>query len=175
VESKFQKQLAEKDAELKDLMNEGWLSNSFSNVNALFPGNKLSTQNAKQAKELKRLRELEKEHETVSGMLTDATDEVNRLTEMEGQLKSEFIQQFFKLYRCLDNLRKMQALLTEKEAEIASIREKVHHRQEMADDLQTSEQRCQNQKLQIAKLEQRIDELMIAQRASAEQIAECRF
>lgn len=69
-------------------------------------------------------------------------------------------------------MRKAEAKLEEKNAEIAKIQEKVHQKQDLADDFKLSEQRCQNQKLQIAKLEQRIDELMAAQRASAEQIAE---
>lgn len=75
----------------------------------------------------------------------------------------------------LDHLRKVEAKLDEKAAEIVQVQEKVNQKQEVADDLKLSEQRCQNQKLQIAKLEQRIDELMATQRASAEHIAECKF
>jgi chromosome segregation ATPase len=73
----------------------------------------------------------------------------------------------------LDHLRKVETTLEEKNSEIVSINEKVHQKQDLADDFKLSEQRCQNQKLQIAKLEQRIDELMANQRASAEQMAEC--
>ena len=64
--------------------------------------------------------------------------------------------------------------MDEKTTEIANISKKVTQKQDLADDLKLSEQRCQSQKLQIAKLEQRIDELMATQRASAEQIAECK-
>jgi hypothetical protein len=71
-------------------------------------------------------------------------------------------------------LRKVESKLDEKAAEIVQVQEKVNQKQEVADDLKISEQRCQAQKLQIAKLEQRIDELMANQRASAEQIAECK-
>lgn len=69
----------------------------------------------------------------------------------------------------------MESKLDEKKSEIATIQDKVHQKQELVDDFKMSEQRCQNQKLQIAKLEQRIDELMSAQRESAENIAECEF
>lgn len=72
-------------------------------------------------------------------------------------------------------MKKLQSRLAEKEEEISTVREKIEQKQEVADDLQMSEQRCQNQKMQIAKLEQRIDDLMAAQRASAEQIAFCKW
>ncbi|KAI6177459.1 Non-specific serine/threonine protein kinase [Aphelenchoides bicaudatus] len=143
TEAKAQKQLTEKESELKDLMNEG---------------QKLSKQIAKQSKELKRLREIEKEFEVLTLKFSESKEEVERRTELEIQLK--------------DHLRRAEAKLDEKTAEIAHVQEKVHKKQEVADDLKMSEQRCQNQKLQIAKLEQRIDELMATQRASAEHIAE---
>ncbi|KAI6218476.1 TMF-TATA-bd domain-containing protein [Aphelenchoides besseyi] len=142
VESKLQKQLTEKDNEMRDLMNEG---------------KNLSVQIAKQTKELKRLRDIEKTYESTNQKLIESTEELKQRTELELQLSGQ--------------LKKLQIRLAEKEEEISAVREKIDQKQEVADDLQMSEQRCQNQKMQIAKLEQRIDDLMAAQRASAEQIA----
>jgi hypothetical protein len=86
AESKLQKQLGEKEKEMKDLMNEGIFNFFFASYKRVL-GQKLSKQIAKQSKELKRLRDLEKEFEALNYKLNESTEEVERRTELEAQLK----------------------------------------------------------------------------------------
>lgn len=60
-------------------------------IDRLDSGKNLSIQIAKQTKELKRLREIEKTHESTSQKLVEATEELKRRDELEGQLSGLFL------------------------------------------------------------------------------------
>lgn len=53
----------------------------------MFLGQKLSKQIAKQSKELKRLRDIEKEFEALTHKFNESKEEVERRAELETQLK----------------------------------------------------------------------------------------
>lgn len=79
--------LAEKDDELRDLMDEGKLSAALSALLIdLDIGQKLSVKIAKQNKELKRLRDIEKAYESDRVKLDEVNQELERRDEFEAQI-----------------------------------------------------------------------------------------
>ncbi|CAD5215706.1 unnamed protein product [Bursaphelenchus okinawaensis] len=142
TESKLQKKLQEKENELAELMAEG---------------NNLSLLNGKQAKELKRLKDVEKDFETQRTLLQDAMDNNHELTDDKERLEKEN--------------QLLKAKILEQEKEFQEVKSNLNSKTEAHEDLKLAEKRCASQKLQITQLEQRVDELMTAQREAAEQIA----
>ncbi|CAD5221654.1 unnamed protein product [Bursaphelenchus xylophilus] len=142
AESKLQKKLAEKENELAELMEEG---------------KNLSILNGKQAKELKRLKDIEKDFESQRNLLQDAMDNIHTLTDVQERLERENSS--------------LKQKLGEQQKEFEELKTNLNMKKEAQEDLKLAEQRCQSQKCQIAQLEQRVDELMTAQREAAEQIA----
>lgn len=73
----------------------------------------------------------------------------------------------------LEELDALKMSLADQTDRFQHVTEQLKSRQEAHDDWQLAEQRCNSQKVYIAQLEQRVDELMTAQREAAEQIAVC--
>lgn len=124
-------------------------------------GKRLSLTNSKQAKELKRLKDVENDFEAQRKLLNDAMDEINEKTDKEAALEKE--------------LAELKQKMSEQEKTFDIMKNKLNSKEEAHDDLQLAEQRCQSQKLHISQLEERVDHLMTAQREAAEQIAECKY